>query len=92
MTTTSTAADIVPLTSRLRRGRTTSVAGLLIGPATVYVTVALLIPIVILLRYSLNHFVPGLLMVEALTPENYILFFTDPYLAGLPAIGNLECA
>jgi len=30
-------------------------------------------------RYSLNAFVPGKLMVEALTPENYVLFITDPY-------------
>jgi putative spermidine/putrescine transport system permease protein len=43
------------------------------------VTVGLLIPIVILFRYSLNQFVPGKLMVEAWTFENYVLFFTDPY-------------
>ena len=42
-------------------------------------TVSLLIPIAILFRYSLNQFVPGQLMVDALTLENYVLFFTDPY-------------
>ena len=42
-------------------------------------TVGLLIPIVILFRYSLNQFVPGKMMVEAWTLENYVLFFTDPY-------------
>ena len=42
-------------------------------------TIGLLLPIVILLRYSLNQFVPGKMMVEAWTLENYVLFFTDPY-------------
>lgn len=56
-----------------------STAATLIGPATIFVTIGLLIPILILFRYSLNEFVPGKLMVEALTWENYVLFFTDPY-------------
>lgn len=56
-----------------------STAATLIGPATIFVAVGLLIPILILFRYSLNAFVPGKLMVEALTWENYVLFFTDPY-------------
>ncbi|MGH6814659.1 MAG: ABC transporter permease [Hyphomicrobiaceae bacterium] len=51
----------------------------LIGPATVFVAALLLIPIAILFRYSLNAFVPGKFMVEALTVDNYIKFFTDPY-------------
>jgi putative spermidine/putrescine transport system permease protein len=51
---------------------------MLIGPATIFVTIGLLIPIVILFRYSLNQFVPGKMMVEAWTFENYVLFFTDP--------------
>lgn len=56
-----------------------STGAALIGPATIFVAVGLLIPILILFRYSLNAFVPGKLMVEALTWENYVLFFTDPY-------------
>jgi len=55
------------------------VAGALLGPATVAVALGLLVPLAILFRYSLNRFVPGRLMVEALTPENYVKFFTDPY-------------
>ena len=51
----------------------------LVGPATVFVPLGLLVPIAILFRYSLNQFVPGQLMVEALTLENYVKFFTDPY-------------
>ena len=55
-----------------------AVAGLA-GPATVYVAIGLLVPLAILLRYSLNQFVPGKFMVDALTVENYVKFFTDPY-------------
>jgi putative spermidine/putrescine transport system permease protein len=76
----SVAADsLVSLAARERRGGRLSTAAVLIGPATIFVTIGLLIPIVILFRYSLNQFVPGKLMVEALTLENYLLFFTDPY-------------
>jgi putative spermidine/putrescine transport system permease protein len=39
----------------------------------------LLLPIAILFRYSLNAFVPGKFMVEALTLASYVKFFTDPY-------------
>ena len=56
-----------------------SVAGALVGPATLAVVVGLLMPLAILFRYSLNRFVPGRLMVDALTLENYVKFFTDPY-------------
>jgi len=51
----------------------------LAGPATVYVAVGLLVPLAILFRYSLNQFVPGKFMVDALTAENYVKFFTDIY-------------
>ena len=61
-----------------KRGLT---ASLLIAPATVFVAVSLLLPMTILFRYSLNAFVPGKFMVDALTLDNYIKFFTDPYYA-----------
>ncbi len=38
-----------------------------------------MVPIAILFRYSLNAFVPGQLMVDALTIDNYVKFFTDPF-------------
>ena len=42
--------------------------------------IGLLAPLAILFRYSLNQFVPGQkFMVEAVTVENYVKFFTDPY-------------
>jgi putative spermidine/putrescine transport system permease protein len=48
-------------------------------PAAVFVAIGLLVPIAILFRYSLNAFVPGKLMVDALTIESYVKFFTDPF-------------
>lgn len=54
-------------------------AGALVLPATLFVAIGLIGPIVILFRYSLNAFVPGKFMVEALTAENYLKFFSDPF-------------
>lgn len=79
MTASATADSLVSLAALERRGGRRSTAAMLIGPATIFVTVGLLVPIVILFRYSLNQFVPGKMMVEAWTIENYVLFFTDPY-------------
>jgi putative spermidine/putrescine transport system permease protein len=61
--------------------RRTSVwsASTLIGPATVFVALGLLAPLAILFRYSLNRFEPRRMMVEAVTVENYIRFFSDPF-------------
>ncbi|MGF1611987.1 MAG: ABC transporter permease [Kiloniellales bacterium] len=61
------------------RGGTRLSAAALIGPATFLVSLGLLIPVVILFRYSLNQYQPRLLMVEAVTIENYVRFFTDEY-------------
>ncbi|MGE0766805.1 MAG: ABC transporter permease [Hyphomicrobiaceae bacterium] len=54
-------------------------AGSLIGPATAVVVLGLLLPLLILFRYSLNQFKPRVMMVEAFTIENYVRFFTDAY-------------
>ena len=51
----------------------------LIGPATLFCALQLLVPIAILFRYSLNRFDPASYMVDAVTAENYVKFFTDPY-------------
>ena len=79
MSASVTDDSLVSLAARERRGGRLSMAALLIGPATIFVTIGLLVPIVILFRYSLNDFKPGLLMVDALTIKQYVLFFTDPY-------------
>jgi putative spermidine/putrescine transport system permease protein len=65
-----------------RANRSLDVAGL-VGPATIYVAIGILVPLAILLRYSLNQFVPGQFMVDALTVENYVKFFTDIYYTGV---------
>ena len=57
----------------------------LVGPATIYVALGLLLPLAILFRYSLNQFVPGKFMVDALTVESYVKFFTDAYYTGVLA-------
>ena len=62
-----------------RRGEGLTAAALL-APATIFVALCLLAPLFLLFRYSLNDFIPAKkLMVEALTPANYVRFFTDPY-------------
>jgi putative spermidine/putrescine transport system permease protein len=54
-------------------------AAFLIGPASATVVLVLALPLLLLLRYSFNRFIPGQFMVEALTLENYVKFFADPY-------------
>jgi putative spermidine/putrescine transport system permease protein len=51
----------------------------MLAPATIVVTIGIVIPIVILFRYSLNQFTPAKVMVDAFTAENYVKFFTDPF-------------
>jgi putative spermidine/putrescine transport system permease protein len=68
-----------PIVAPARREHGGLTAAGLVGPATVYVAIGLLIPLAILFRYSLNAFVPGKFMVDALTAENYVKFFTDLY-------------
>lgn len=72
-------AIATPAPAAAPEARKLGVAAMLVGPATIFVVIGLMIPIVILFRYSLNAFVPGKFMVDALTVENYVKFFTDPY-------------
>jgi putative spermidine/putrescine transport system permease protein len=58
-------------------------ASTLVGPATVFVALGLLTPVLILFRYSLNRFEPRRMMIEAFTLENYLKFFADPYYTGI---------
>ena len=61
-------------------------AAFLIGPASATVVVVLALPLLLLLRYSFNRFVPGQFMVDALTLENYVKFFADPYYSHVLAV------
>jgi putative spermidine/putrescine transport system permease protein len=54
-------------------------AAMLIGPATVFVVLGLLAPLLILLRYSFNRMDPRRMMIDAFSLDNYVKFFTDPY-------------
>ncbi|CAH2598935.1 ABC transporter permease [Rhodovastum atsumiense] len=54
-------------------------ASAFLGPATLAVVLLLVAPLSLLGRYSLNQYSQTELMVEAVTPENYIRFFTDPF-------------
>src|SRR5437762_792603 len=65
-----------PKTNEERGGSLLS-ASTLLGPATFVVALGLLLPILILLRYSFNRFEPRVMMVEAVTLENYVKFFTE---------------
>ena len=51
----------------------------LLAPSLITIALLLGVPLLLLLRYSLNRFVPGEFMVQALTLENYVKFFSDPY-------------
>jgi len=62
-----------------KRGAFPLTASLLVGPVTMVIVVGLMLPVLILFRYSLNRFEPRLMMVEALTLENYLKFFADPF-------------
>jgi putative spermidine/putrescine transport system permease protein len=55
----------------------------LVGPAALFCLLQMLVPIALLFRYSLNRFDPANYMVEAVTTENYVKFFTDPYYLGV---------
>lgn len=78
--TTSAASGYEDLKPRPRASvRPRSPVAFLVGPAVLLVVLLLLGPIAILFRYSFNRFVPGELMVNATTLENYAKFFSDAY-------------
>ena len=54
-------------------------AAAMIAPASIVVTIGIVVPILILARYSLNQYTPAKMMVDAVTLENYAKFFTDPF-------------
>lgn len=74
----SSATDPLPVPG-FRPPLVRSPVAALVGPGVLLVVLLLLGPLAILFRYSFNRFVPGELMVSALTLENYAKFFADPY-------------
>jgi len=54
----------------------------LVGPATVFVVIGLLLPLAILLRYSFNTINARRIMQETFSLANYEKFFSDSYYTG----------
>ena len=50
-----------------------------LGPATCVVLALLIAPLALLARDSLNKYDPTELMIQAVTPANYLRFFTDSF-------------
>src|ERR1700752_2176445 len=51
----------------------------LVGPATAFVSLGLIAPLAILLRYSFNTIDRRRMMVETFSLDNYVRFFADSY-------------
>jgi putative spermidine/putrescine transport system permease protein len=64
-------------------GKPLASAAALVLPASVLMAAMLIAPISLLLRYSLNIYSPTELMIEAVTPANYVAALTDPYYVGI---------
>ncbi|MGI4955557.1 MAG: ABC transporter permease [Janthinobacterium lividum] len=57
-------------------------AGLL-SPALLVVSLMLVAPLLLVLRFSLNRYDPTELMIETATAENYLRFVSDPFYLGV---------
>lgn len=67
------------MSSNPDRGGTVITAATLAGPAAAMTLVGLVLPALLLLRYSFNLYDPRLFMIETLSPANYVKFFTDSF-------------
>jgi putative spermidine/putrescine transport system permease protein len=65
--------------SPVRTGTPAWTAAAAVAPASIVVTIGIVLPVVILFRYSLNQYTPTKVMVDAFTIENYVKFLTDPF-------------
>jgi putative spermidine/putrescine transport system permease protein len=54
-------------------------AATFLAPATLAVLLMLVAPLLLLLRFSVNRFDATDMMIEMVTPENYLRFFSDPF-------------
>jgi putative spermidine/putrescine transport system permease protein len=68
----------IPAASPAVQGSRALGAGLAF-PASLVVMLIIMVPLLMLVRYSFNHFDPGEMMQQAFTGENYVRFFADPY-------------
>jgi putative spermidine/putrescine transport system permease protein len=77
----ATSAQILPsvASAREQHGGSLITASSLIGPATMLTVLGLILPLMLLFRYSLNLYDPIEFMIETVSLDNYIKFFTDSY-------------
>jgi putative spermidine/putrescine transport system permease protein len=68
---------------RAAQRRETVSAAFLLGPATIFVCLTMVAPLLLLARYSFNRFDATQLMVAAWTLQNYTRFLTDPFYFGV---------
>ncbi len=61
------------------QARRSRLGGTLAFPASLVVLVIIMVPIVLMMRYSFNQFDPVQMMKEGFTLENYVKFFSDAY-------------
>ena len=52
---------------------------LLLAPSLSLVLLGLMVPLLLMLRFSINRWAPGDLMTSAFTLENYVRFFSDSF-------------
>lgn len=81
----ATAAAIGLAQPRQRAGAV-SLGPLLVVPAALLVVAFLAAPLAVLFRYSLNRYSAREFMIDAVTAENYLRFFTDSYFIGVLAV------
>ena len=67
---------------RFRRSPAAGATALL-SPAMLVVSVMLLAPLLLVLRFSLNRYDAAELMIETVTAENYARFVSDPFYLGV---------
>ncbi len=63
--------------------RQAAAASAFTGPALTVVTIMLIAPLLLVLRFSLNRYDATDLMIETVTPENYLRFISDPFYVGV---------
>jgi putative spermidine/putrescine transport system permease protein len=68
---------------RLAQRREALSAAFLLGPATIFVCLTMVAPLLLLARYALNRFDPTELMVAAWTLQNYMRIFADTFYLGV---------
>jgi putative spermidine/putrescine transport system permease protein len=74
------------MSTKLKKGAKAGTAipvGSLLIPASLITSLIFFMPLLVFLRYSFNHNVPGKFMETAFSLENYRRFFTDSYYLGI---------